>query len=212
MADGSTQAGFQFTFFCDICQQGFKSSYIQSKSAKKMGFLHGLEELANIGANIGANTDPRFSQALRTGANEIARTQQTNTMSASWHQEHDAALASATNEAKNVFMQCSTCRRWVCRNDWDQSTNLCVQDARSKSKSIGATGSGLMNSSVPPSSNNSVPSPQSSPQTSNTSPAAVATADSVAQDDPLKLLKLRLAKGEITIDEFEKLRQIMDEG
>ena len=32
--DNSTDAGFQFTFYCDICSDGFKSSFIESTTYK----------------------------------------------------------------------------------------------------------------------------------------------------------------------------------
>ena len=33
--DNSTDAGFQFTFYCDVCNDGFKSSFIESQTYKK---------------------------------------------------------------------------------------------------------------------------------------------------------------------------------
>lgn len=33
--DNSTEAGFQFTFYCDICNDGYKSSFIESETYKK---------------------------------------------------------------------------------------------------------------------------------------------------------------------------------
>jgi len=34
-ADNSTEAGFQFTFYCDLCQEGYKTRFIESKTYKK---------------------------------------------------------------------------------------------------------------------------------------------------------------------------------
>ena len=36
--DNSTDAGFQFTFFCDICREGYKTEFTEAKSYKKGGF------------------------------------------------------------------------------------------------------------------------------------------------------------------------------
>ena len=33
--DNSTKAGFQFTFYCDICNDGYKSSFVESETYKK---------------------------------------------------------------------------------------------------------------------------------------------------------------------------------
>lgn len=47
--DNSTEAGFQFTFYCDICNDGYKSSFIESetyKSAISHPYLKALMMLA----------------------------------------------------------------------------------------------------------------------------------------------------------------------
>ena len=36
-ADNSTEAGFQFTFFCDLCQEGYKTTFIESKTYRMHG-------------------------------------------------------------------------------------------------------------------------------------------------------------------------------
>jgi hypothetical protein len=33
--DNSTDAGFQFTFYCDTCNDGYKSSFVESETYKK---------------------------------------------------------------------------------------------------------------------------------------------------------------------------------
>lgn len=30
--DNSTDAGFQFTFYCDICEDGYKSEFVESQT------------------------------------------------------------------------------------------------------------------------------------------------------------------------------------
>ena len=46
--DNSTDAGFQFTFYCDVCHDGFRSSFIESQTYKKGNLLRGLSR--GIGA------------------------------------------------------------------------------------------------------------------------------------------------------------------
>lgn len=41
-ADNSTEAGFQFTFYCDICNDGFKSSFVESDTYKKGQLFRGI--------------------------------------------------------------------------------------------------------------------------------------------------------------------------
>jgi hypothetical protein len=50
--DNSTEAGFQFTFYCDICQDGYKSSFIASETYKKGKGLRGLAQGAGILGNL----------------------------------------------------------------------------------------------------------------------------------------------------------------
>lgn len=41
-ADNSTEAGFQFTFYCDLCREGYKIRFIESKTHKKGKLVRGL--------------------------------------------------------------------------------------------------------------------------------------------------------------------------
>src|SRR6185295_15598055 len=45
-ADNSTEAGFAFTFFCDHCNEGFKSQFIASTTYKKGRMFSGLGKMA----------------------------------------------------------------------------------------------------------------------------------------------------------------------
>ena len=40
--DNSTEAGFQFTFYCDICQDGYKTSFVESETHKKNSKIRGI--------------------------------------------------------------------------------------------------------------------------------------------------------------------------
>ena len=52
--DNSTEAGFQFTFYCDICNDGFRSSFIQSETYKKGKLFNGIGRGASaLGSLIG---------------------------------------------------------------------------------------------------------------------------------------------------------------
>jgi hypothetical protein len=208
VTDASAQNGFQFIFYCDICQQPYKSAFVQSKSAKKASFLHGLAEVANLGAELGTySKDPRIAQTLKSGADQLIHNQQSAGNSAAWHQEHDAAMSGAIIEAKSHFFNCQVCKRWVCRNDWDEAARLCVPDA-TKSKTapggISPAGSDSKVMDAPPA------TAQQQVSVPGSLAAATAAAAAPASDDPLRVLKVRLAKGEITVDEFLKLKAMVD--
>ena len=50
--DNSTDAGFQFTFLCDICGDGYKTSFIESKTYKKAGFWKGIGKAVSSGQEL----------------------------------------------------------------------------------------------------------------------------------------------------------------
>jgi len=124
-ADNSTDAGFQFTFYCDICREGYKTRFIESKTYKKGKFFRGLGRTIsavsqmtgkyNIGYGIESGTDV-LSEKYRG-------------MTPEWHKEHEAAFELAQNEAKGHFHRCPKCTKWVCENDWNEQEGLCVNDA-----------------------------------------------------------------------------------
>ncbi len=139
-ADNSTEAGFQFTFYCDLCREGFKTSFIESKSHKK-GRL-----FKNIGGIVGAASQMagkhNLSHGLRRGT-DVIRERFTG-MSAEWHKEHEAAFGLAQNEAKQQFHRCPKCRKWVCGNDWNEQEGLCVNDAPRQNVEVAAARAGKM--------------------------------------------------------------------
>ena len=52
--DNSTEAGFQFTFYCDICNDGYKTSFVESETYKKNRGLRGLGQgIGVLGSLLG---------------------------------------------------------------------------------------------------------------------------------------------------------------
>jgi hypothetical protein len=124
--DNSDQSGFKFTFFCDICREGYKTDFIESKSSKKGKFFKGL------GGFIGAASQMtgKFSNvgsAVERGTGVIGEKYQG--MTPEWHKEHEKAFDLAQNQAKEHFHRCPKCQRWACENDWNEQEVLCVGDA-----------------------------------------------------------------------------------
>ena len=73
--DNSTDAGFQFTFFCDACREGYKTEFSEAKSYKKGRLSKGLGgfigaatqmtgKFGNVGNGIGRGSDV-LSEKLR---------------------------------------------------------------------------------------------------------------------------------------------------
>jgi hypothetical protein len=131
--DHSTEAGFQFTFDCDICGDGYKTQFVTSRTNKKAGFLRGLGKAAAIGGSmLGSNLGHNLSQGADAYSSRF------DGMSAEWHKEHESAFALAQNEAKGHFMRCPRCRKYVCENDWNGQEGLCIEDAPRESIEVAA--------------------------------------------------------------------------
>jgi len=120
--DNSTDAGFQFTFFCDLCNDGYKTNFIESKTHKKAGFLRGLGQAISVGTELlGSST----GYSVERGTDILS--ERFEGMSPEWHKEHDQAFQLAQNEAKEHFQHCPKCRKWVCETDWNEQEGLCVE-------------------------------------------------------------------------------------
>lgn len=124
-ADNSTEAGFQFTFYCDLCREGYKTKFIESKTHKKGKLLRG------IGGIVGAASHMTGSYRLGYGINRgtDVLSERHSGQSPEWHKEHEKAFELAQNEAKEHFIRCPKCRKYVCENDWNEQAGLCVEDA-----------------------------------------------------------------------------------
>lgn len=109
--DLSTDRGFQFEFYCDICENGYQSTFQASKS----GYVNDALDVA--GGVLGGI----FRTASRVGD---------KVHSARWEQEHDQAFIQAIEEAKGHFKQCPRCGKWVCLEIcWNSDRGLCVDCA-----------------------------------------------------------------------------------
>lgn len=125
MQDNSTEAGFQFTFYCDLCREGYKTKFVECKATRKAGFLKGLAAGVSMAASMMGKYNVGYN--LERGADLL--TQRFSGMSPEWQKEHDAAFELAQNEAKEHFHRCPKCKKWVCPTDWNEQEGLCVDDA-----------------------------------------------------------------------------------
>ena len=125
--DNSTDAGHQFTFYCDVCNDGYKSSFIESDTYKKrkgsrllgqgIGLAGGL-----IGGKLGslAYTAERGSNILSSRFED---------KSPEWQREHEQAFMRAQNEAQQHFHRCPNCNSYVCDHCWNEDGGLCTKCA-----------------------------------------------------------------------------------
>ncbi|MDD5016968.1 MAG: zinc ribbon domain-containing protein [Eubacteriales bacterium] len=124
--DNSTEAGFQFTFYCDVCEDGFRSSFIESQTYKKGNLFKGLSRGVSAAAGLFGGLGG-LSYAAHAG--ESVLSERFNGMSPDWHKEHENAFAAAQNESKQHYHRCHKCHKWVCDTCWNDEAGLCAECA-----------------------------------------------------------------------------------
>ncbi len=121
--DNSTEAGYQFTFYCDLCRDGFRSSFIESSTHKKGTLLRGVTRGAGaLGSLLGGNMS-HIGHGLERGGDVLS--ERFTGMSPEWQKEHEAAFQRAQNEAMQHFHRCHNCRSYVCDACFNDQVNLC---------------------------------------------------------------------------------------
>jgi len=143
-ADNSTDAGFQFTFFCDNCREGYKTRFIASKSYKKAKFFKSIGKIASAVSQIAGKYSVGYG--LERGTDTIAERFQG--MSPQWHKEHEKAFEEAQNETKEHFHRCPKCTKWVCENCWNEQQGLCIVCAPRMATEVAAARSEKMVSDI----------------------------------------------------------------
>jgi len=112
--DLSDEYGFQFRFYCEVCNDGFKTQRIKSQSAqksKRRGFT------ANVLGAIGLSR----ASDLASATEDLAE--------GGYEREHEHALQVAIREAKTRFKKCPACKQYVCNDCWNVKKKKCSQCA-----------------------------------------------------------------------------------
>ncbi len=125
--DNSTEAGFQFTFYCDLCHDGYKSSFLESETYKKGSLLRGISGGARaIGGLLGGRLS-NVGWSVSHGGDVLS--ERFTGMSPEWQKEHEKAFNMAQIEVRYQFNRCHHCRQWVCHADFNEEEGLCVECA-----------------------------------------------------------------------------------
>ena len=125
--DNSTEAGYQFTFYCDLCHDGYKSSFIESETYKKG---KGLRNLSRGAGALGSLLEGRLGHigySLERGGDVLA--ERFHGMNPEWHKEHEKAFEMANNQVRQLFNRCHGCRKWVCDSCYNEDEGLCTECA-----------------------------------------------------------------------------------
>jgi len=133
-ADNSTEAGFQFTFFCDRCSEGYKTRFLESKTHRKGQLFRGIGSALSSAAQMTGRWGAGYG--AERGADAIA--ERFEGMTPQWRKEHEAAFELAQNEAKGHFTRCPRCTKWMCSNDFNEQAGLCTDCAPRESTEVAA--------------------------------------------------------------------------
>ena len=125
--DNSTEAGFQFTFYCDICNNGYRSSFIESSTYQKNRLFRGIGQGAYA---IGSLMNGRLGR-LGYGASRATNilTERFEGRSPEWQKEHEKAFEIAKNEAMGHFHFCPGCNKFVCSHCFNEDEGMCTDCA-----------------------------------------------------------------------------------
>ena len=102
--DLSTEAGFQFEFFCDCCGNGFKSTFQESTTYEKK---KKTERFGGFSAMLGGLMNNRVGDlgySLERGSSILG--DRLNEQSPAWRKEHEAAFDQAQEEVRPMFRKC----------------------------------------------------------------------------------------------------------
>ena len=106
-SDLSTDQGYQFTFHCNRCGNGYMSSFQPNRLDQAGGLLRAAGGL--LGGVFGRVGESAFDIQRAVGG-----------------PQHDRALQNAVQEIKPRFVQCRRCGSWVCHEIcWNAEKGLC---------------------------------------------------------------------------------------
>jgi len=144
--DNSTEAGFQFTFFCDLCRDGFKSSFVESETYKKGRGLMKLTRGAGVLGSLLGGRIGDLGWSLERGGDILS--ERFSGMSPEWQKEHENAFERAKNEAQRHFHRCHGCRQWVCDACFNEDEQLCTDCAPRQEVSVAKARAAAMQRSI----------------------------------------------------------------
>lgn len=125
--DNSTEAGFQFTFYCDICNDGYKSSFVESETYKKGKGLRGLAQGVDVLGSLMGGRMNDIGWSVRRGGDILS--ERFENRSPEWQKEHERAFERAQNEARQHFHRCHGCNQYVCDACYNEDEGLCTRCA-----------------------------------------------------------------------------------
>lgn len=125
--DLSTDAGFQFEFFCDCCGNGFKSTFVESTTYHQRNKSERFGRMASSIGNLLGGKASELGWAMERGS-DILNNRFSNE-SPQWRREYEQAFDDAQSEVQPNFRKCPACNKWVCVDCWNDDEGLCTDCA-----------------------------------------------------------------------------------
>ena len=125
--DLSTEAGFQFEFYCDCCGNGYKSTFRKSSTWREKGKTERIGRGAGILGGLFGGKLGDLAWATERVADAISGNQGSD--SPAWRAEQEAAFDEAQEEVRPSFQRCPSCNAWACTDCWNEEEGLCTSCA-----------------------------------------------------------------------------------
>jgi hypothetical protein len=110
--DNSVEAGFEFTFYCDVCSDGYKSSFIESAAYKKGKRGRLLGQGASLAGSFLSGRLRDLGYKAERGSSILS--ERFEGRPPLWQKEHETAFGQAQNEAIRHFHKCPACGKYAC--------------------------------------------------------------------------------------------------
>jgi len=144
--NNSTEAGFQFTFYCDECGTGYKSSFIESETYKKKKGTRFLGKTVGAVGGLFKGNAAKVAHTAERQSGAVGETFEGQTPE--WHKEHEQAFTRATNESKSHFHQCPHCNKYACDHCWNEDAGLCTKCAPRQEVYVAQAHAGAMKRNI----------------------------------------------------------------
>jgi len=109
-SESGVNAGFQFEFFCEHCNDAWRTPFVPYRRGQVSGWLGKASDL--LGGLFGSAGDVVSGMA-----------------ESGFGTARDAAFRDAVQLARGRFHRCGTCAQYVCDRCWNRERGLCLQCA-----------------------------------------------------------------------------------
>lgn len=125
--DLSNDAGFQYEFYCDCCGNGYKSTFVQSRTYGQADRLDSIGRNAGILGNLFGGKASDLGWAAERATDVLKGRLANNTPE--WRKEQETTFDAAQEEVRPYFRRCPSCNKWVCSDCWNDEEGMCIDCA-----------------------------------------------------------------------------------